>query len=239
MKPIWIFRHMRGEGPGFFRQVLEQEGLPYRILAIDDGDPVPETLADCSALVFMGGPMSVNDALPWIDQELVLIRAARQRGLPLLGHCLGAQLISKALGGTVTANPVREIGWHPVRPLPCPAARDWLGELSAPLELFHWHGETFSLPGGAHCILASEHCPQQGFVLDRVLGLQCHVEMTVDMVQDWATRWADEIGPPSASVQTAEAMLEGLQPRIQASQALARRLYARWLGPLLNDDDRL
>ena len=115
MKPLYIFRHIDCEGPGYLAEVLERKGIPWQLIAIDTDVAVPHSIDGCSGLVFMGGPMSVNDDLPWIGQELALIRAAQTAGLPVLGHCLGGQLISKALGGEITANPVREIGWHPVR----------------------------------------------------------------------------------------------------------------------------
>ena len=81
-----------------------------------------------SAFVFMGGPMSVNDNLPWIAPILELIRAAIERNQPCLGHCLGGQLMCKALGGSVTGNPVKEIGWNKVKATESPVARLWLGE---------------------------------------------------------------------------------------------------------------
>ena len=117
MKPLYIFRHIECEGPGYLGEVLTRLAIPSEIIAIDKDDPVPADIEDCSGLVFMGGPMSVNDPLPWIDRELELIRQAHAQEMPVLGHCLGGQLISKALGGTVNANPVREIGWHSVRKL--------------------------------------------------------------------------------------------------------------------------
>ena len=113
MRPLTIFRHIACEGPAYLAEVLDHHAVPWRLVKIDAGEPVPDTLDDCSGLVFMGGPMSVNDPLPWIEQELALIRRAQAGNMPVLGHCLGGQLICKALGGTISANPVKEIGWHP------------------------------------------------------------------------------------------------------------------------------
>ena len=104
MKPLTIFRHIACEGPGYLDRVLKRCSIPYRLVRIDLNEAVPRDLEETSGLVFMGGPMSVNDPLPWISQELELIQAAQACGLPVLGHCLGGQLISKALGGTVSAN---------------------------------------------------------------------------------------------------------------------------------------
>lgn len=102
----------------------------------------------------------------------------------MLGHCLGAQFISKALGGTVTRNPVREIGWLPVARVDTPAAAVWLDGLPHEFEVFHWHGETCTVPVNAERILASRDCSNQGFALGNTLGLQCHIEVTAQMVRN-------------------------------------------------------
>jgi GMP synthase-like glutamine amidotransferase len=233
MKPLYIFRHIECEGPGYLGEILARLGIPRRLIAVDRNEPLPSAIDGCAGLVFMGGPMSVNDPLPWIAGELELIRAAHARGLPVLGHCLGGQLISKALGGEVSANPVKEIGWHTVRKTRNETAERWLGGLPSRMELFHWHGETFSLPDDAECILESEHCPRQAFASGHTLALQCHVEMTAPMVLDWASRYRDELGAPSPAVQPAEAMTADLEERIAALQRIAEPLYRRWLRPLL------
>lgn len=233
MKPLTIFRHIACEGPGYLDSVLGRHAIPYRLVRIDLNEAVPQDIEDTSGLVFMGGPMSVNDPLPWITQELELIRAAHARGMPVLGHCLGGQLISKALGGTVSANRVKEIGWHPVRRSNTATAADWLPDLSPETALFHWHGETFSIPAGAEVILENDNCANQGFAIGNTLALQCHVEMTAPMVGDWASRYREELVDPGATVQSRAEMTTGLDTRIAAAQQVADRLYLRWLRPLL------
>jgi GMP synthase-like glutamine amidotransferase len=232
MKPLLIFRHIECEGPGYLAEVLSGMNIPYQIIAIDRAEPVPDGIEDCSGLVFMGGPMSVNDPLPWIEPELELIRTAQAHDLPVLGHCLGGQLISKALGGAVTANPVREIGWHPVHRRDNPVARDWLAGLPREMTLFHWHGETFSIPEGAAVLLENEHCAHQAFAIGNTLALQCHVEMTATMVGEWAALYQSELNDPAPSVQSATQLSAGLAQRIAAAQLAADRLYRRWLRPL-------
>lgn len=232
MKPIYIFRHISYEGPGYLTEILDRKAIPYKIIAIDQGDRLPDSPKDASGLVFMGGGMSVNDPLPWIAEELRLIRRAAERGIPVLGHCLGGQLISKALGGAVGPNPVKEIGWHPVERIENEAALRWLGSLPARFEVYHWHGETFSIPEGATPILRSRYCRNQAFVLDNILALQCHVEMTVPMVKEWAQTNARELRRPSESVQSAEQMTEDLDSRIQRLRAVADVLYDAWLRNL-------
>jgi GMP synthase-like glutamine amidotransferase len=233
MKPLYIFRHIECEGPGYLGEVLSRLAVPSQLIAIDRDDPIPAGVDECSGLVFMGGPMSVNDPLPWIDQELELIRQAHARGMPVLGHCLGGQLISKALGGTVSANPVREIGWHAVRKLHNETAENWLGELPSQIKLFHWHGETFSVPDHAEVILESDHCSRQAFASGNTLALQCHVEMTDPMVREWISLYRQELDNPSLAAQSAETMTENLAGKIAEAQQIADRLYLRWLRPVL------
>lgn len=231
MRPIRIFRHAAGEGPGYLSEFLNRHSIPYELVRIDKGEAVPRTIDDVSGLVFMGGPMSVNDPLAWIAEELKLIQQAAEARLPLLGHCLGGQLISKALGGTVSANPVQEIGWHPVQIIDAPTSRDWLASLPASFQAFHWHGETFTIPAGATPILRSQYCESQGFVTDNTLALQCHVEMTGGLVCDWAEAARAEL-VPSASVQTAQQMMQDLAHRVKELNRIADVLYTRWLRPL-------
>lgn len=234
MKPLYIFRHIGCEGPGYLAEVLDRQDIPHKTIAIDRNEAVPDSIDGCSGLVFMGGPMSVNDALPWIEQELALIHTARNHGLPVLGHCLGGQLISKALGGTVSANPVREIGWHPVRTSGNPTAARWFDGMPGETELFHWHGETFSIPQRAEVILENDNCPHQAFALDNILALQCHVEMTAPMVREWAALYKDELDDPAPSVQSAAQMTERLETRIAAMQQVADGLYRRWLEAVVD-----
>jgi GMP synthase-like glutamine amidotransferase len=234
MKPVAIFRHFASEGPGHFATFLDRHAIPWRLFKVDAGDAVPQDPGAFSGLVFMGGPMSVNDDLPWIPRALRLIRTAVERDVPVLGHCLGGQLIAKALGGRVGKNAVKEIGWGEVKVADTPLARAWFGERGDFLA-FHWHGETFSLPPGAERLLSSAHCQNQAYVLGgRHLGMQCHVEMTADMVRVWCRDGAGEIAASAASpgVQSGDAMLEHLEQRTGALNAVADGVYGRWIEGL-------
>ncbi len=228
MEPICIFRHIECEGPGYLADVLEAHGIPWTLVAVDRGEPIPDRLDGYSGLVFMGGPMSVNDDLDWIGRELALIRQAAQVDLPVLGHCLGGQLISKALGGSVGPNPVKEIGWLDVERVDSPAASDWLQDLPPRLPVFHWHGETFTVPDGASLILKSDHCAHQAFVKGNILAMQCHIEMTSDQVPEWAKLYGHEL-VASESVQNATEMTRDLDRRIAEIRTIADVLYRRWL----------
>ncbi len=230
MKPVAIFRHSPGEGPGYFATFLEAHGISRELIRIDAGEPLPDTLQPFAGLCFMGGPMSVNDDLPWLPPLFELIRRAVSADIPIIGHCLGGQLMSKALGGSVTKNPVKEIGWGRVETTDA-AAQDWLGDISA-FDAFHWHGETFSVPIGATRILKSAWCENQAFVLGPHLGMQCHVEMTEAMIRLWCRQWADECANPSSSVLTPEQMMENVDARLTAMRVAADRLYTRWIAGL-------
>lgn len=232
MKPIAIFRHSPGEGPGYFATFLDRHSLPWTLFKVDEGALPPPTPDGFSGLCFMGGPMSVNDDLPWIPKALELIRQADAGGIPVIGHCLGGQLMAKAFGGSVSANPVKEIGWGGVEAVAeVPEVPDWLGDCRR-FEAFHWHGETFSLPAGATRILQSAHCANQAFVRGPHLGMQCHVEMTDTMIRSWCRQWEAENAPPSASVQTPRQMQSEMDARIAAMRGVADRLYSRWSAGL-------
>jgi GMP synthase-like glutamine amidotransferase len=172
VKPVAIFRHARSEGPGYFATYLERRAIPWKLLPLDEGRAVPKDVRKFSGLVFMGGPMSVNDDLPWIRPLLELVREAVRKDVPALGHCLGGQLMSKALGGEVTRAKVKEIGWGEVQAADNGVAREWFGALAA-FESFHWHGETFSIPPGGTRVLGNAHCANQAFALGKHLGMQC------------------------------------------------------------------
>lgn len=174
----------------------------------------------------MGGPMSVNDPLPWIAPVLRLIRDAVAAGRPVIGHCLGGQLIAKALGAAVGKNPVKELGWGRVTAVDTESV--WL-EAGSQFEAFHWHGETFTVPDGASLILSSQFCANQAFAIGPHLAMQCHVEMTEAMIRLWNRQWAQENAAPSLSVQTPEQMYERIGERIAAMRSVADRLYARWI----------
>jgi GMP synthase-like glutamine amidotransferase len=232
MQEILIFRHAPHEGPGYLADYLGRHRLPWRLIRIDEDDPVPSSIDGVSGLVFMGGPMSVNDPLPWIPRVTQLIQSAVAADVPVLGHCLGGQLISKALGGAITKNPVKEIGWLPVSRVDSPAAKPWLGELPATFEVFHWHGEIFSIPPGATRILASSDCANQAFVIGKTLAFQCHIEMTGAMVREWARLGADDLAPLCVTVQNPQAMTAELDRRVKRLQGIADKFYDRWIQGL-------
>lgn len=206
------------------------------MICIDAGEPVPVDASALAGVCCMGGPMSVNDDLPWIPPMLDLIRDAVRRDVPVLGHCLGGQLMAKALGAAVTRNPVKEIGWGMVDVLNPPVARQWLGDDLSSFLSFHWHGETFAVPDGATRILTSAACANQAFVMGRHFGMQCHVEMTEDLIRTWCRDWEKEVEALAghvASVQTPAEMEQGISDKVRALNAVADRIYDRWITGLI------
>jgi len=233
MKPVAIFRYSPTEGPGYFASYLDRQHIPWLLTRVDAGDAVPDSIDAFSGLVFMGGPMSVNDDLPWIPRVLELIRSAVARDMPVLGHCLGGQLMSKALGGTVSRAPVKEIGWGEVQVQGNSVASDWFGPGLSGFVTFHWHGERFTLPHGAVRVLSGPWCENQGFALGPHLGLQCHIEMTQEMVQTWCASGQREIErSQSPGVHPVEEILTQLEHRVAALNAVADRVYQRWVAGL-------
>ena len=233
MKPVAIFRHIPNEGAGYFADFLNQHAIPWELIRIDEGDPVPQNARDYSGLVFMGGPMSVNDDLPWILFVLPLIRDAFAQDIPLLGHCLGAQLISKALGGVVVKNPVKEIGWERVEVSGNDIAHEWFGDIRS-FDSFHWHGETFSLPQGAVPLLSGAHCENQAYAIGKHLALQCHVEMTGNMISEWCEAGKQELADSanSPAVQSAQEMQAQKQAKLPELHRVATQLYRHWMHGL-------
>jgi GMP synthase-like glutamine amidotransferase len=236
MKPVAIFRFSSDDGPGYFATFLDRHSIPWTQYNLDKGDALPTNPDDFSGFVFMGGSMSVNDDLPWIPPVLALIRKAIAQNRPCIGHCLGGQLMCKALGGEVTRNPVKEIGWNPLLAENNAIARQWLGGdiVDHPhFTTFQWHGETFTLPSGSTRILRAEACDNQAFVIGNSLAMQCHVEMTPEMIEEWCGDWAAEKADPALpSVQRPEEMRAAMDKNMRALNGLADRLYGRWITGL-------
>ncbi len=233
MKPVVIFRHARTEGAGYLGTFLGQNNIPWCEVRIDLGHVMPASAKDYSGLVFMGGPMSVNDELPWINVAVDLIREAVAEDIPVLGHCLGGQLISKALGAVVRANPTKEIGWGEVVVSDHHEAKKWFGNAKNFLS-FHWHGETFTLPQGATHLLASQHCENQAYAIGKHLAMQCHIEMTACMVETWCQLGEEEVQDSLASigVQDLDEIQRALPERVSQLNQQASVVYSEWIKGL-------
>lgn len=234
MLPVAILKNSRLGDPGRIAQFFSERGIAFTLIDIDSGQPVPDSAKGFAGLVVMGGPMSVNDPLPWVEAECELIRSAAPH-IPVAGHCLGAQLMARAFGQPVTQNPVREFGWGELEVRDATLAQEWLGEFAnGPVPALHWHGETFGLPVGARLMLSSRHCEHQAFVLDdRHLGLQCHFETAQDSVRRWAESAAStiarEVARDGPGTQTVEEILRELDARTARIHRVLDALYSRWI----------
>ena len=228
-RPVAILQHHGDVGPGYFEDWLREHRIDYRLVRIDQGEPVPGCADDYAGICSLGGPMSVNDAPPWIGPELLLLRSAVGAGVPVIGHCLGGQLLAKALGARVARAPVAEIGWGDVEVADAAAARDWFGGRTR-FALFQWHYETFELPRGALRVLRNPWTANQAFVADgRHIGFQGHVEITAAIARAWVAQSGGELPARSTpSTQCAEDLLRDLDARVAASNAVADDVYARW-----------
>lgn len=227
MKQIRIFRHIECEGPAYLASLLQQHHLEYELVRIDQGDTIHPDLDNAAGLIFMGGSMSVNDDLPWITQELALIRQAVARGIPVLGICLGSQLIARALGARVYPGPCMELGWFDV----ARKSEHPLGNgLPDHMEVFHWHGETFDLPQDATLLFGNARYAHQGFALGPHLALQFHVEMQAPLIREWVALYAADIERRCDAQHDARAMLHALDMRVAQLQQYATILFGNWLA---------
>ena len=227
MNIIRIFRHIDCEGPAYLQTLLEEKAIPFELVRIDEYEAINMQLDRVAGLIFMGGSMSVNDPLDWIAQEVSLIQTAVAQNIPVLGICLGSQLLAKALGARVYSGPCMEIGWYPVN---CITTYPLTVGLPEQMEVFHWHGETFDLPKGASLLFSNDRYLHQGFAVGPHLGLQFHVEMQADVVREWIRRNPADLARRCEHAHDAEAILSDLDSRIAALQALARILFDNWLS---------
>lgn len=186
------------------------------------GDEAPE-LSSFDALIVMGGPMGIYDEAeyPWLTDEKMLIKNAIAAGKIVLGICLGAQLIADVLGGKVTRNPHKEIGWFPLQIIPQAAAHPVAKILAKYPEVFHWHGDTFAIPDGAVWLARSEGCAHQAYSYqDRVFGFQFHLETTPASAQALITHCAEDIDG-SRYTQSAESIVKNSEKFAQINRAMS------------------
>jgi len=234
VRPIAIFRFSPTEGPGYLADWLDARELAWRQIALDEGAAVPADPRAFAGIALMGGPMSVNDGLAWTAPVCAFLRAAVDKGIPVLGHCLGGQLLAQALGAPVTRAPVAEIGWLDVDVCDVPAQREWFGGRAA-FTTFQWHYDAFALPAGATTVLSNAFNRQQAYVVGgRHIGFQCHIEMTRTLVETWLATGAHELPAQSTpAMQSAFEIRRDLDARLEALHAVADDVYARWAQGLV------
>ena len=234
MPRLLIVQHVAHEGVGTFGEVFTHEGCELVRLNADDPQARWPRAADVQGAVIMGGPMAVYDRhrYPFLKRELHFLRNALQEELPVLGVCLGAQLLAHALGAPVTKNSQKEIGWYPLKKEPGADGDPLMSAFGQTETVFQWHGDIFTLPPEAVSLASSPLCAQQAFrYRDNVYGLQFHVEVTEAIIQQWLGEPGnvEELAGLRGSIDPAAIRHQSPQhlPRLQE---LARHVASAWCG---------
>lgn len=226
----YVIRHVAFEDLGSFGPLLERHG--YAIRYADAGyDDLPRS-DDSDLLVVLGGPIGANDDAdyPFIHDELRLIEQRAKANKPVLGICLGSQLIARALGAKVYRAKAKEIGYKPLH-LTEAGQQSCLAPLGSK-PVFHWHGDTFDLPAGARHLAATDICPHQAFAWganDAVLALQFHPEVTARGLERWYIGHTGELASVGLSIPQMRADAARLNPALEAA---AGDVVARWLATI-------
>lgn len=235
MNPVLVLQHLLNDGPGFLETWLVQQGRRFECRCTEAGQVFPARIEGYGALAVLGGEWSANDDRPSLRQAEHLIRQAVSLGIPVLGHCLGGQLMSRALGASVVASPEPERGWHEIQVAGTSEAWRWFG-LAGAVRVFQWHSESFGLPDGAELLAGNAACPHQAWSLGPHLAMQFHVEVDAGKLAAWcddAEQWPWAAGRNRPTVHAAAHMRGDTPAALEGSQALAGRIYAQWLQAAL------
>lgn len=231
MKPALVLQHLDADGPAYLADWLRRAGLSFEVFNTQAGQAFPGSIAPYGALAVLGGEMSANDPLPSLRDAERLILEAMAEGIPVLGHCLGGQLMARALGAAVVASPAPEIGWHAVQRLDDEEAVRWFGDEAQPT-LFQWHYDAFELPAGARPLARSDACAHQAFAIGPHLAMQFHVELDRAKLEAWTEAHDERFFASAArpTVHGVERMRQDTGRFLSRQQALADRIYGRWIG---------
>jgi GMP synthase-like glutamine amidotransferase len=191
-----VLQHIAVEGPGRLGSLLQQQGWELETTALYAGEKLPAAPQAYQAIIVMGGPMGVYDEAdyPFLCAEQTFLQQALAQNVPLLGICLGSQLLARALGARVYRNPCKEIGWYTVDLTPAGQTDPLFQGVASPVLVFQWHGDAFELPAGAVALASSPQCTHQAFRYgERVYGLLFHLELVPQMIHSWLTTFQEEL----------------------------------------------
>jgi GMP synthase-like glutamine amidotransferase len=222
-----VLQHVAVEGPGTLASYLEARGWTLETVALYEGARLPEDAQEYQAIIVMGGPMGVYDEAeyPFLRDEHRFLTRVLAQGVPLLGICLGSQLLAKALGARVYRNPQKEIGWYTVDLTPAGAVDPLFAGLTSPVPVFQWHGDAFDLPAGATPLASSPLCTNQAFRYgDRVYGLLFHLELTPDVIHSWLAAFHDELMRVQGIIDAARIVAEMPHRYVEYQQVRSRVL---------------
>lgn len=215
---VLIIKHVDMEGPGLIEPCLKDGNIPYHILNLEKESVFPR-VDDWSHIVLLGGPMNVyeENRYPFLRKEDLFIKESIQRGRTLLGICLGAQLIAKALGARVFKAPVKEIGWYDIS-LTVEGSRDPLfSHLPKAFPVFQWHEDTFDIPKAGRLIAASNPVQHQAFRYgENAYGLQFHLEVTGEMIREWMETYEEEFKGSTGPSSSKEEILHETENKVDA-----------------------
>ena len=228
MQQILVLQHDALEPLGTIGKALTAAGLTAHCVRVYEEEPVPPTLGTAQGLIILGGPQSVYEQskYPFLTKELRLIENALRQGKPILGVCLGGQLLAAALGASVCPNTRQEIGWHPVTLKEASEADALWQGMPTDFTGFHWHGDIFTLPTGAVGLASSTRTLHQAFRYGtQAWGLQFHLEVTAAILRDWTVAYAKDLQKAGL---TDKAILPDLALHLPPMQCLAAEVFGRW-----------
>ena len=233
MAKIYILQHHPVENLANIADALEGAALAWQYVRVDEGQSVPSSMKGAGGLIVMGGPASVyqTDRYPWLRDEMRLIEDAMKSNLPVLGVCLGAQILAAALGAKVERNPNgKEIGWYPIRMSDSAKEDRLMRGLPTTMTPFHWHSDIFELPPGAVSLASSDKTPCQAFRHgDKAYGLQFHLEVTREGVAAMADAFAKDLVRENIP---ADRMIAQAAEYLPPLEKISETVFTRWASPI-------